>query len=163
MQTWTETEFERLSWHDCHIWRLTIRTGDPDRGDWTSDLELDLDFIVEWLCGTDGSVSFRVAPATLTFHDVSGLHVAISWGGSGDRTAVHEISIDRIEREPVAGQQEHVARPCHRYTVHTNWPAGGRLSFAAARFTQRLGREPIFKKEQWLSSAERLPAQGDQL
>src|SRR4030095_8811290 len=67
---YTEVDFERLSWHDCHIWRLDFLAGDSDEGDWTSDLLLGVDFIVEWLCGVDGSTKFKIAPATLAFHGV---------------------------------------------------------------------------------------------
>lgn len=56
----TDADFERLSWHDCHMWGVELRPGDPDEGDWTSDLALDIDFIVEWICGeiTFGAVGF---------------------------------------------------------------------------------------------------------
>ena len=40
----------------------STRAGDPDDGDWTSDLVRDIDFIVEWICGTGGGGQFRVAP-----------------------------------------------------------------------------------------------------
>ena len=58
---YTEADFDRLSWHDCHIWGIELRAGDPDDGDWTSDLVLDIDFIVEWICGAGGGGQFRVA------------------------------------------------------------------------------------------------------
>ncbi|PYS48292.1 MAG: hypothetical protein DMG13_25820 [Acidobacteria bacterium] len=61
--THTEADFDRLSWHDCHIWALELRAGEPDDEDWTSDLALDIDFIVEWICGVSCDVQFRVAPA----------------------------------------------------------------------------------------------------
>ena len=28
----TEAEFERLSWHDCHIWAVDLQAGDQDKG-----------------------------------------------------------------------------------------------------------------------------------
>jgi hypothetical protein len=80
---YTEVDFERLSWHDCHIWRLDFLAGDSDEGDWTSDLLLGVDFIVEWLCGVDGSTKFKIAPATLAFHGVTDPRIGISWGESG--------------------------------------------------------------------------------
>jgi hypothetical protein len=52
--TYTEADFDHLSWHDCHIWGVELRVGDPDDGDWTSELALDLDFIVEWICCIGG-------------------------------------------------------------------------------------------------------------
>lgn len=64
--TYTEADFDRLSWHDCHIWGLAFQAGDPDEDDWTSDLVLDIDFVAEWICGLDGLAQFPVAPATTT-------------------------------------------------------------------------------------------------
>jgi len=40
--TITETEFERMSWHDCHIWSLALRVGDPDENDWTMEDSFEL-------------------------------------------------------------------------------------------------------------------------
>ena len=77
---YTEADFGRFSWHDCHIWGIELRAGDPDDGDWTSDLVLDIDFIVEWICGTGGGGQFRVAPATLVFHGVTDPKIAIDLG-----------------------------------------------------------------------------------
>jgi hypothetical protein len=31
-----EADLDRLCWHDCHIWGIELRAGDPDDGDWTS-------------------------------------------------------------------------------------------------------------------------------
>ena len=76
----TEVDFDDLSWHDCSIWGIELRPGDPDVGDWTSDLSFDIDFIVEWVCASpvaDGKVQFRVAPATLVFHGASDLTIAV--------------------------------------------------------------------------------------
>lgn len=50
MMSYTEADFDVLSWHDCHVWAVEFRAGDPDEGDWTSDLALDIDFIVECCC-----------------------------------------------------------------------------------------------------------------
>jgi hypothetical protein len=64
----TGPEFAGLSWHDNALYGLRLDLGDPSRGDWHADLVLDIDHIVEWLCGVDRQMRFRVAPATLTFH-----------------------------------------------------------------------------------------------
>jgi hypothetical protein len=151
----TDADFERLSWHDCHLWRLEIRAGDPGVDDWTSDLALDIDFIVEWLCTTDGRAAFRVAPATLVFHGVTDLRIAIDWGDSGHRTALHEVSIDRIEREPVRDQKVYLDRRYHRWVIRLNWPRDGEIAFGAAGFTQTLRSDPVLVEEQRLSARER--------
>lgn len=53
----------RFSLHDCHIHGIELRTGDPIDDDWTHDLCLDIDFIVDGWRGLDGQWTFLVAPA----------------------------------------------------------------------------------------------------
>jgi hypothetical protein len=127
--TSTDADFERLTWHDCTIWGLELHPPDPDAGDWACDLVLDIDFIVEWLCdvGGRGCAQFRVAPATLRFHTVADLRIAITWGGPG--VLLHEAAIDRIERD---------------------WPPAGEIAFTASGFTQTLRAEPVVTGRQSL-------------
>jgi hypothetical protein len=129
--------------------------GDPDEGDWTGDLLLGIDFIVEWLCGVGERAQFRIAPATLVFHGVTDPRIAIDWGDSGLRTAIHPVSIDRIERAPVADQKVYLDRPYYRWQVRLNWPAGGEIAFGAVGFTQTLLAEPVLRDRQHLSRRER--------
>jgi hypothetical protein len=151
----TDADFDDLSWHDCHVWGLSIGAGDPDRGDWTSDLSLDLDFIVEWICAVNQTFQFRVAPATLTFHGVTDLRIGVEWGDGGLQAAIHPISIDRIAREPVEQQKVFLDRPYYRWRIVSNWPAGGEIVFGAVGFTQRLRAEPALSARQHLSRHER--------
>ena len=151
----TDADFDDVSWHDCHVWGVSIGAGDPDTGDWTSDLALDLDFIVEWICGVEKAFQFRVAPATLTFHGVTDLGISVGWGDPGLQTAIHPISIDRIAREPVAEQKVFLDRPYYRWRIALNWPAGGEIVFGAVGFTQRLRAEPVLSARQHLSRHER--------
>jgi hypothetical protein len=74
---------DEISWHDNLVYGLLFNVGDVAKGDWRSELVLDIDHIVEWICGTDSYAWFRVAPATLTFHDVTDLRVNFNFGGSG--------------------------------------------------------------------------------
>lgn len=152
---YTEAEFDRLSWHDCHIWGIALRAGDADEGDWTHDLALDIDFIVEWLCGVARGAQFRVAPATLVFHGVTDLKINIDWGDSGFRTALHVASIDRIERETVRNQKIYLDRPYHNWRILLNWPQSGVIDFGAVGFTQTLDGEAVLKDQQQLTLRER--------
>ncbi len=147
MASFTEADFDRLSFHDCHIWGLEFRAGDPDRGEWVSDLALDIDYILEWICGVGGGAQFRVAPASLVFEGVTDLHLAVDWGASGFRCALHQPAIDRIEREP--------APACFRWTIRLNWPAGGAIAFGAMGFKLATRGEGILTDRQKLSIAER--------
>ena len=153
--THTEADFDRLSWHDCHIWGFDLRAGDADEEDWTSDLVLDLDFIVEWLCGVEGGARFRVAPATLAFHGVTDLRIRIDWGDSGFQTALHILSIDEIEREAVREQKVHLDRPYFSWRIRLNWPRAGEIAFGAVGFTQTLRAQPVLIDKQHLSLGTR--------
>jgi hypothetical protein len=146
--TSTDADFERLTWHDCTIWGLELHPPDPDAGDWACDLVLDIDFIVEWLCdvGGRGCAQFRVAPATLRFHTVADLRIAITWGGPG--VLLHEAAIDRIEREPIAAAPG--GQPVHRWRIALNWPPAGEIAFTASGFTQTLRAEPVVTGRQSL-------------
>jgi hypothetical protein len=158
---WTGADFDRLYWHDCHIWGVDLRPGDPDEGDWTSDLALDIDFIVEWVCGVAGApIQFRVAPAALVFHGVTDPRIAIDWGRSGHQIALHAASIDGIDRERVAEQKVYLDRPYYSWTVRLNWPSGGEIAFGAVDFTQTLLAEPVLKDQQCLTRAERMKLAG---
>jgi len=152
---WTEADFESLSWHDCHLWRIDLVTGETDQDDWTSELVLGLDFIVEWLCAVGGETRFKVAPATLVFHGVTDPRIVIDWGDTGLQSAIHLASIDRIERMPARDQKVYLDRPYYRWRVAMNWPAGGEIAFGAVAFTQTLLAEPMVCDDQHLSSRER--------
>lgn len=139
---WTDADLDTLSWHDCHIHGIELRTGDPAMADWTSDLALDLDFIVGGSCGPRGEVVVMVAPATLAFHDVTDLRIAIEWAPAGARLALHTASIAAVSRRP----DEAGTRPGHTvyaWTIDLNWPEGGSIRFGASGFTQQLRAEPV--------------------
>ena len=150
----SDADFARLSWHDDTVYGLRFEVGDIARGDWRSELMLDLDHIVEWLCGSDRSVRFRVAPATLIFHDVTDLRIALDWGDSGHRTALGEPQIDAITRTQVLDQKICLDRPYYRWRIALNWPRGGEVGFGASGFTQTLRAAPVLLDQQ------RLPPEG---
>ncbi|HSF33086.1 MAG TPA: hypothetical protein VLK82_21780 [Candidatus Tectomicrobia bacterium] len=154
--TYTEADFDRLAWHDCHIWAVELRPGDPDAGDWTSDLALDIDFIVEWIGGGGGRAQFRVAPATLAFHGVTDLKIDIDWGRAGFQVALHPLSIGHVERERIQNQKVHLDRPYYRWRIRLNWPNGGEIAFGGRGFTQTLRAEPVLTENQCLSLRERI-------
>ena len=68
--------FEDYSWHDNAIHGFRIVEGPDGCG---GELILDIDFIVEWLPpkGENNAFEFRVAPAHLTFHDVTDLVIYV--------------------------------------------------------------------------------------
>jgi hypothetical protein len=137
---WTEEDFESLSWHDNHVHGLRIEGG-GEQG--TGALSLDLDYIVEWLATPGGSYRFRIAPATLRFHDVFGLKVEIDWnGGAMCPFSISGISRHRLEHDSWA------------WSIAVNWPRGF-ITFESIGFTQVLRAPAITKSTQCLEPHER--------
>jgi hypothetical protein len=152
--TYTEAEFDDLSWHDCHLWAVRFDVGDPDENDWTNDLVLDLDFIVEWQCPNPTRFGFRVAPAQLVFHGVTDPRISINWGTSGFQNVLHPVSIDCIYREQVQDQKVYLDRPYFSWRIAFNWPEG-EIVFGAVGFTQSLLAEPVILETQYLPRSVR--------
>ena len=149
----SEPDFDRLSWHVNPIYGFFI---DNDVTQWKSDLVFDIDFIVEWLCGVGSKTQFKIAAATLTFHDVTDLKVNIDWGDSGMQVAVAEMTLDRIARQLVEKQLICLDRPYYRWSLQLNSPRpGGAISFGASGFTQILRQEPVVCDQQKLEPAIR--------
>lgn len=151
----SDDDFDRLSFHDCHLWGIGFQAGDADANDWTSDLVLDIDYIAEWVCGVGGGAQFRVAPASLVFHGVTELQMRIDWGYHGHQVALSPVSIDRIERERVREQKVYLDRPYYRWRIATNSPGDGEIAFGAVAFDLTLRAEPVLSDRQALSRHER--------
>jgi len=155
--TYTQADFDQLSWHDNYIYGFHISIGDCEQGDWRNDLVFDIDYIMEWVCGTDGRCQFQVAPATLTFHHVTDLHMAIDWGKSQFQAALHEISISHISRSQIENQKICLDRPYYDWKIETNFPKGGSIVFGASGFTQVQRGESQLINEQKLPPSLRTP------
>ena len=138
---WTEADYEQMSWHDNHVHGLQIEDG-GEHG--TGVLILDIDYIVEWLRGTLGLCSFRIAPATLTFHEVFGLKIDLDWAKVS--AGMTPFSISQIHRE----QRRHD----WLWTIDVNWPSGS-ITFSGSRYHQTLRAEPIVTQSQVLERDER--------
>ena len=142
-QSWNESQFDEMSWHDNHIHGLRIRQG-PNGYD--GELELDIDYILEWVCPSASTFTFRVAPATLTFVDVLDLRIEVDYAAAG--AAVTPFSIDGITRDTINSGGS------ARWTIELNWPKGV-ISFTASGFRQVLRAHPIVTSSQSLTEQER--------
>lgn len=140
---WTDADFEELSWHDNHVHGITINSAATVFG----ELILDLDFIVEWVCAPGGSCDFRIAPATLTFREVTDLKIAIDYASVS--ASVCPFSIAGIKRTPRDSGRS------FDWAIEVNWPRG-EISFQASGFRQTLRGPVRVSSEQRLAAADRL-------
>ena len=140
---------ETTSFHDNLIYGFHLRAPDPANSDWRSELILDIDHIVEWVCGLDGRAAFRVAPATLSFRDATDLSIRIDYGHGEYPMALNELSIATIECDPAPGQRTPGQQ--RRWRIVLNLPKGGEIAFAASGIGLVLRTEPILCSEQRLS------------
>jgi hypothetical protein len=108
-----------------------------------------LDFIVEWLWHEDRSCESRVAPATLTFHDIFGLRVELDYASVS--AGMTPFTIAGIEREALAYSTGHAS---FRWRLPVNWPSG-LITFESPGFTQVLRRPAILVARQALLPEER--------
>lgn len=135
--------YGEFAWHYNAVYGIRVEVGDPDQARWHSRLVLDIDHILEWICGTDGRYQFSVAPATLTFEDVTDLKLALDQGDSGCTVALQLPTIDGIERERLVDQKICLDRPYWRWRIVFNQPQNGLISFGASSFHQRLRSEGV--------------------
>jgi len=143
--------------HDNLIHGLHLRPAEPEAGDWRSELWLDIDHIAEWVCGADGGAKFRVAPASLVFHDVTALRIAADFGASGRQDAVNALSIDGIARAPARQESAIEEVEYYRWRIALNDPPGGEIAFGATRYTLTHRAEPILQDQQSLPGSARPP------
>src|ERR1700741_3140422 len=138
--SWTEADFEKMSWHDNHVHGLQIEGG----GEYgTGTLILDLDYITEWGRPVEGAFQFRLAPATLNFRHVFAIKIDLDWIG----IAMTPFSISGIGREKLP-------HGSWAWTIGVNWPEGF-IAFESTGFTQALRAQVITKSEQCLEAHER--------
>jgi hypothetical protein len=142
---WTTVDFEALSWHDCHVHGFSLAEGEHG----TAEVEFDIDFIIEWLHASGPRREFRVAPATLTFHEVFGLRMELDYAAVS--AGMTPFTLAGIERERVRYATGHSS---FRWRLPVNWPSGI-ITFESPGFTQVLRRAPILIDRQGLLSAER--------
>ena len=140
---WTDQQFEEMSWHDNHVHALRIVEGVHGSG----ELVLDLDYILEWICNSDGN-RFRITPATLTFLDVTNLRISLDY--ATPMAAMGPFSMHGIERrkEP---RERYVAQV---WKISISWPKG-EITFEAKGFVQRGYGTPVLTEVQCLRPEER--------
>jgi hypothetical protein len=138
---WTDADYHNLGWHDNRVHSFVIHASECHYG----CLELDIDYILEWL-RTDGpEFNYKVAPATLIFVEVVDLKVSLDY-----ETLTAEVvpfSIDTIARESFTFPN---GKPSFRWSIEIAWPQGT-ISFISTGFTMTLRSTPIISNTTLLS------------
>ena len=140
---WSHSEFEAMSWHDCHIHSMRFLEGK----DGTGELHLDIDYILEWRQDGTG-YKFLLVPARLVFNEVFGLRVVLDW--SEPSAAMGPFSVAGIERS----REERKNYTATVWRLPINWPAG-EISFEATGFTQASWGREILSESQVLEPEQR--------
>jgi hypothetical protein len=135
---WTHEDFEGLTWHDNYVHGLGVREDEYGAG----RLVLDLDYTCERRLGADNAYSFLVAPAELTFYEVTDLAVHFDCRG----IVMGPLSIDEILR----GSTEEVGPyRSYRWRIDLNFPKG-EMTFLSSGFVQELKGPPTEGRQQHL-------------
>jgi len=137
--TWTEIDFEMMSWHDCPIHALSF----SDK----HELMFDIDYIFKWvLAKNKRSYKFWIAPCTLIFENVYNIQFE-----SGQTTLI----IDSIAREnpKIPKNAVYIDRE-----VEYNWiidTTVGEIDFTSVGYKQYVRREPVLVNTQGLALLDR--------
>ncbi len=127
---WTEVDFEQMGWHDSHIYKIRL----------AEDLELDIDYILQWNKPEIEGLPFTfwVAPATLVFNKVKNIKFEF------DTAFDIPFEIEDIERTVKENQ-----------TVWTIITRQGDIEFICEGYTQYIRQNPSFQFVQTISYPER--------
>ncbi|TXI43652.1 MAG: hypothetical protein E6Q50_18600 [Lysobacter sp.] len=153
---WYTADFDAMSWHDVGVHGFRI----VENGNGTAELQLDLDYILEWLnAEKEGALCFRIAQATLQFHEVFGLRFSLDYVACS--AGMSPFSIDRIRRESLRMPNDRgddsvcAADGPWRWRIDLNWPEGF-MEFEATGFSQWMVGEVIEQNAQVLDPVDRL-------
>ncbi len=128
---WTEKDFEQMGWHDATVYGLRL----------TENLELDLDYILQWnQPDIEGfQFTFWVAPATLVFEKTTDLSFELTQSFDDKWLEINDIEMEIVDNKRV-------------WTIITQQ---GDISFKAATFKQIIRKMPIFQLGQSIRYDER--------
>lgn len=147
---WTEQDFEELSWHDNYIHGFSLVAGEHGAG----ELVIDLDYILDWQGrNQDGQYQFRIAPAELTFAEVTNLNFSLDYASVS--AAMGPFSIDGIERHVEARERYNAIV----WTINVSFPAG-QIIFEASGFRQVLRGTAQVTDQQFLTREQRSVSAG---
>jgi hypothetical protein len=138
--TWSDPDFDRMSWHDCPIHAFSFND--------EFELLLDIDYIFEWVQPQKGERFFKfwIAPCTLIFENV------------------YDITFDSEHKQPVI---DYVGRSNPQKPKNSDYigrdteydwdivMVSSELSFKSVGFKQFVRQNPILSRNQCLKTDER--------
>ena len=125
---WTDNDFNKMGWHDNHIYKIRL----------TEDLELDIDYVLQWnKPDIEGlPFTFWVAPSTLIFKKIKNLTLEFATGFE------YTFIIEEIEK----------TKNGNLWTIITRQ---GDFQFTCDGYEQFIRQDPFFEFEQTISYTKR--------
>jgi len=120
--TFSEGDFDNLSWHDNAVYSISMT-------DYKYQFNLEIDYISEWITHEDSKgYKFMVAPAILSFHNISDISI-LTVQKESTETFIDDI-IRKNKRFTPNNKLE-----MYDYTIIMNT---GEIKFTATGFNMRL-------------------------
>jgi hypothetical protein len=128
---WTDKDFEQMGWHDATVYGLRLN----------NDLELDIDYILQWnQPDVEGfTFTFWVAPATLVFKNIKNLKLEVEI--NPDKSPIEISDIERTRK----GRTSH-------WIINTHQ---GNFEFDSDGYVQFIRQAPSFEYGPSISLFER--------
>lgn len=146
-----EHDLEKFCFHDNLIHGIIFYS---DPGEFSSDIALDIDYIVEWVKTDSNEIEFIISKALLKFHDVTDLKISIEW----DKTNYSKFSggaaglyINEIIKKEIKSP---IANSYFTWEITTN-KHNRYISFGASSFSIEMLGEPKKANRQFLLRCER--------
>jgi hypothetical protein len=136
---WSDADWERLGWHDVHIWGM-------DKNSAEDELLFDMDYLFKWVEPAEGERAFRfwIAPVTLVFTDAIVLENDIdpTW---------YPVEISELHRDEFRPSQNG-DRSVDQYEFECHV---GSISFLSTGFRMYVRRKPVLQTSQILDAEQR--------
>ncbi|MBP1861056.1 hypothetical protein [Rhizobium herbae] len=127
----SDAKFDIMGWHDSRVYSLILPKDD-------CSLTIDLDYIFQWHQRDGQFVGFDVAPCLLTFHNISGLKIALDYANRGS-AYISDIHRKGPKPAPKAGVE------LWEYEIELD---SGTISFTATGYTQSVTGPIVFSESQ---------------
>ncbi|MBV1775607.1 hypothetical protein KSF73_07740 [Burkholderiaceae bacterium DAT-1] len=139
LRKWDDQDIGSLKWHDVYIRGMAF-FGE------TCELRLDIDYILEWIAPAPGETyfSFRLAPATVVFADVTDMKM--STDSFGAWIQIDTLTRNKLNETPREGGERFAyCFECQQ----------GDISLESAGFSMYLRKIGVVSKEMYLADVVR--------